>query len=865
MTDDDLRALSRLDRPAEADPAFAEELFTNLRTGMNSGPRPTPPLLFAATLVVLLAVVGGTLAVGSRISAPGSPSASPSVDGADVSRLPWWQMEIFEEDDRFAGGVLRIGYTDGTTTAEHEVAPEDDSFAVSPPVAGYVAIADRSDDGSDRVRLVRISDGSERTLLEIPDVVVALSIAPDGSGLYVGTADRDDISDAGTWWVPFASGELVPVIPPQAERPMGMSEIYERFTWTPDGSRLFAQTCAFEAEVEVCRWSVIEHSTRQVTEFAPDGVGRMAGLTNDHLLARALHCVAGPCPFVLVELATATTTPMDLDAHSATLAQSSNETLILTGPCCGAVGPGVWVRNTGPDQTARELESGGVLVPFPERQGLAPPPGWIVVGFEESLARETTEGPPRLVRLSDGAVVEVAHLERLVATATATPTSPETSATPPSAPTPAPSRVPGAVVAPGDMAGVIADEPLVLRTAPGTGVDSAILDTGLLHQGQRARVLEGPVAASGYDWYLLRVGELEGWVAAASREGEPWLTRVRNGAIAHVRGQSAESIEIYTVMPDGSEESLLTTVGPETGVADPPIQLALSCAYGVYEPSWSVAGDSVVFSLGGCDMEVYRADIGSAAPTRLVAGHWPAWSPNGASVAFAANVPYCPDVAGCGDGDGPWDISVVDVQGGEPREASSLDAGFAAAMPDWSPDGTRIAFSAQQLRDPMSAPGIYVVDAVGGGQTRLTDGIRPAWSPDGTRIAFERSVEDGASSEIWVIGADGDGLQRLTEGSEPEWSPDGSVIAFRRMAADENGPTTPELRLVDPDGSNDRLLTVAWAFDWSPDGSMLALSRVGSEGPEIYTINVDGSAETRIAQGEWPAWQPQWEEPIPVP
>ncbi len=66
------------------------------------------------------------------------------------------------------------------------------------------------------------------------------------------------------------------------------------------------------------------------------------------------------------------------------------------------------------------------------------------------------------------------------------------------------------------MAGVVADEPLVLRTAPGMGDDPQIVATGMLHPGQRARVVDGPVTESGSEWYRLRAGELEGWVASVS-------------------------------------------------------------------------------------------------------------------------------------------------------------------------------------------------------------------------------------------------------------------------------------------------------------------------------------------------------------
>ena len=74
---------------------------------------------------------------------------------------------------------------------------------------------------------------------------------------------------------------------------------------------------------------------------------------------------------------------------------------------------------------------------------------------------------------------------------------------------------------------------------------------------------------------------------------------------------------------------------------------------------------------------------------------------------------------------------------------------------------------------------IYVMNADGTGQTRLTDHPAadryPAWSPDGAMIAFT-STRDG-NDEIYVMNADGTGQARLTNSpvsdSRPSWSPTG--------------------------------------------------------------------------------------------
>lgn len=128
--------------------------------------------------------------------------------------------------------------------------------------------------------------------------------------------------------------------------------------------------------------------------------------------------------------------------------------------------------------------------------------------------------------------------------------------------------------------------------------------------------------------------------------------------------------------------------------------------------------------------------------------------------------------------DGPsaekGELVVVTADGAE-RRTVATGSNFETYSPtlDWSPDGSRIAFTS----DRDGGTGIYVMNADGSGPTRLTDSpagdFLPTWSADGSKIAFISS-RDG-NREVYVINADGSGQTNLTKNPAydvaPTWSP----------------------------------------------------------------------------------------------
>ena len=180
--------------------------------------------------------------------------------------------------------------------------------------------------------------------------------------------------------------------------------------------------------------------------------------------------------------------------------------------------------------------------------------------------------------------------------------------------------------------------------------------------------------------------------------------------------------------------------------------------------------------------------------------------------------------------------------------------------PSWSPDGTRIAFRSERSGEPE----IWVMNADGTEQRRLTAGLSPAWSPDGLLIAF--AGPSGANGILTIIRPDGRGLRQLrgTEGGEyPSWSPDGTRIAFNANLTGDHVMYVAQAdgsRVVGPVGGGE-----GWQVDWSPDGRFILFTSHRDyrdpRNPDVYAMRPDGSGVRRLTQrgAQNPAWSPDGE------
>ena len=186
------------------------------------------------------------------------------------------------------------------------------------------------------------------------------------------------------------------------------------------------------------------------------------------------------------------------------------------------------------------------------------------------------------------------------------------------------------------------------------------------------------------------------------------------------------------------------------------------------QPALSPNGSEVVYTLATTDAHADKvvrslwrvSTSGSPAPRRLTRGttdSCPAWSPDGASIAFLRAA------------DGPAQLWLLPAGGGEPEQLTTLPLG--AGTPVWSPDGQAIAFGAPTcaVEPAASAPmaadrldyqadgagligpirsHLHVLDIASREVRQVTEGDwhagLPAWSPDSAKLAFSAATSPTA-------------------------------------------------------------------------------------------------------------------------
>jgi gamma-glutamyltranspeptidase/Tol biopolymer transport system component len=214
-------------------------------------------------------------------------------------------------------------------------------------------------------------------------------------------------------------------------------------------------------------------------------------------------------------------------------------------------------------------------------------------------------------------------------------------------------------------------------------------------------------------------------------------------------------------------------------------------------PAWTSDATAIVFSSdrSGGDFDLWRVSVAApgaalAEPVRITTTRGPEGEP---AVGADGTIVF---VRGRGPGADLW---LRTPRGDERRLTREPGAERSPAV---SPDGRRLAYSATHG----GTTRVHVMD-IGGANDRVIavdqTGEYPRWSPDGTRIAF---TAGGQRPGVWIADAAGQSVELVTaRRAMPAWSPDATGLVLVEAPVEGGGGYNG-----DPDRVGDRDVGDLW-------------------------------------------------------
>lgn len=216
---------------------------------------------------------------------------------------------------------------------------------------------------------------------------------------------------------------------------------------------------------------------------------------------------------------------------------------------------------------------------------------------------------------------------------------------------------------------------------------------------------------------------------------------------------------------------------------------------------------------------------------------YPKWSPDGKRIAFTANPK------------GNYDIFVMDEDGSNVKRIVSSQKDEIEHA--WFSNGKKMAFTVERRKGIRSAYTLWMIDLDSKKTTQIIPEFRgsnalPNFSPVAPLMGFTGKRTIGWDVYIYDLGKKQ--IKELTKGGKacrPHFSKDGKKIAYVSAEADRKA----DIWLMNPDGSEKRRITERndtydYFPSWSPDGKYIVFSsspqgRQRRGNWSLYVVRVD--------------------------